>query len=72
MATQTDQRTKNAEIVGRQYRFEHLSLPLVLNDLYFTNDDPGPGDRVPDFDLPTLRGGRFTFADLRETGPALL
>ncbi len=33
---------------------------------------PGPGDRVPDFDLPTLGGGRFRSTDLGETGPALL
>ena len=57
---------------GRQYRFEHLALPLVLKDMYFSKDDPGPGDRVPDFDLPTLSGGRFLSTDLGETGPVLL
>ncbi len=40
--------------------------------MYFAKDDPGPGDRVPNFDLPTLGGGRFRSADLGETGPALL
>jgi len=58
--------------VGRQYRFEHLALPLVLKDMYFSKDEPGPGDRVPDFDLPILGGGRFRSTDLGETGPALL
>ena len=57
---------------GRRYRFEHLALPLVLRDMYFGKDEPGPGDRVPEFDLPTLSGGRFRSTDLRETGPALL
>jgi thiol-disulfide isomerase/thioredoxin len=38
----------------------------------FGKDDPGPGDRIPDFDLPTLDGGRFRSADLAETGPVLL
>jgi hypothetical protein len=47
-------------------------MPLVLKDMYFSKDDPGPGDRVPDFDLPTLGGGRFRSTDLGETGPALL
>ncbi len=47
-------------------------MPLVLRDMYFSKDDPGPGDRVPDFDLPTLGGGRFRSTDLGETGPALL
>ena len=44
---------------GRRYRFEHLSLPVVLGDMAFGKNDPGPGDRIPDFDLPTLDGGRF-------------
>jgi hypothetical protein len=44
----------------------------VLRDLRFGKDDPAPGDRVPDFDLPTLGGGRFRSTDLAETGPALL
>lgn len=57
---------------GERYRFDHLSLPLVMRDLYFSKDDPGPGDRVPAFDLPTVSGGRFRSSDLAETGPALL
>lgn len=57
---------------GRRYRFERLALPLVLRDLYFSRKDPRPGDRVPDFDLPTVGGGRFRSSDLAETGPALL
>ena len=65
-------RTEDSQEVGRRYRFKHLALPLVLKDMYFSRDDPGPGDRVPDFDLPTLGGGRFRSADLGETGPALL
>jgi len=58
--------------MGRRYRYEHLALPLVLRDMYFSKGDPGPGDRVPEFDLPTLGGGRFRSTDLGETGPALL
>jgi thiol-disulfide isomerase/thioredoxin len=55
-----------------RYRFQHLALPLVLKDMYFSEGDPGPGDRVPDFDLPLLGGGRFRSRDLAETGPALV
>ena len=47
-------------------------MGIIMKDMYFSNDDPGPGDRVPDFDLPTLDGSRFRSADLGETGPALL
>ena len=71
LAPDTEQ-TGDALGIGRRYRFEHLALPLVLRDMYFSKDDPGPGDPVPDFDLPTLDGGRFRSTDLGETGPALL
>lgn len=57
---------------GQHYRFEHLSVPDVMRDMYFSSTDPSPGDRVPEFDLPTLGGGRFRSRDLAETGPALL
>lgn len=58
--------------IGRRYRFERLALGTVMKDMYFSKSDPGPGDRVPDFDLPTLGGARFRSSDLDETGPALL
>ncbi len=64
--------TEDSQDVGRRYRYKHLALPLVMRDMYYSRDDPRPGDRVPDFDLPTLGGGRFRSADLHETGPALL
>jgi hypothetical protein len=54
-----------------QYRFDRLTLPIVLKDLYFTRRDPGPGDRAPEFDLPTVGGGRFRSGDLAKR-PALL
>lgn len=64
--------TERDVAAGRRYRFNHLSMPVVLGDMSFGKDDPGPGDRIPDFDLPTLDGGRFRSSDLTETGPALL
>lgn len=66
------ERTEDPKDEGQRYRFERLALPLVLRDLRFSKDDPGPGDRVPEFDLPTVGGGRFRSSDLAETGPALL
>jgi hypothetical protein len=65
-------RAEDAKAAGQRYRFERLSLPMVLADLHFSKDDPGPGDRVPEFDLPTVGGGRFRSTDLAESGPALL
>lgn len=72
MATQTEQQTKETEEAGRRYRFDHLSPLDLIKDMFYSRNDPAPGDRVPDFDLPTLGGGRFRSADLGETGPALL
>jgi hypothetical protein len=58
--------------IGERYRFERLTLPIVLGDLQFVKDDPGPGKRVPEFDLPIVGEGRFRSRDLAQTGPALL
>ncbi len=65
-------RFENSRDVGQRYRFERLTLPTVLRDMYFDRDDLGPGRCVPDFDLPILGGGRFRSGDLGENGPALL
>lgn len=57
---------------GERYRFTQLSLTDVMRDMYFSSHDPGPGDQAPEFDLPTLGGGRFRSDDLAERGPTLL
>ncbi|MDY7087715.1 MAG: alkyl hydroperoxide reductase [Actinomycetota bacterium] len=51
-------------ITGEEYRFTRFRTTLLLDDLTFGRDTPGPGDRMPAFDLPTLDGGRFTDAEL--------
>lgn len=56
---------------GRRYRFERLSLPLILADMRYKREDPKAGDRVPDFDLPTTTGGRFASDHLGDR-PVLL
>ena len=66
------EQTGDSVDIGRRYRFERLALGTVMRDMYFSKDDPAAGDRVPDFDLPTLGGGRFRSSDLSETGPVLL
>ena len=64
--------TAALDLPGRRYRFERLVLGTVIKDMYFGKNDPGPGDRVPDFDLPMLDGGRFRSSDLGEAGPLML
>ncbi len=46
------------------YRFTRFRTALLIDDLTFARDTPGPGDRVPAFDLPVLDGGRFRDTDL--------
>jgi hypothetical protein len=57
---------------GAEYRFERLTTGLVLRDMYYARGDPGPGDRVPDFDLQAIDGGRFRSDDLADAGATLL
>ena len=65
-------RSEDSQDAGRRYRFDHLRLPDVLRDMYCCRADPGPGDRVPEFDLPLVGGGRFRSAGLGESNPTLL
>ncbi|MET8153772.1 TlpA family protein disulfide reductase [Actinoplanes sp. NPDC049668] len=46
------------------YRFTRFGSALLLDDLTFDRDAPGPGDRVPAFDLVTLDGGRYRDTEL--------
>jgi thiol-disulfide isomerase/thioredoxin len=56
---------------GHRYRFDHLTLPLVIKDMRFERTDPAPGDHVPSFDLPTIDGGHLRSDELGER-PVLL
>lgn len=46
------------------YRLEHPTISEVLHDMRIPDRDPGPGDSLPVFDLPTTDGGRVTSAEL--------
>jgi hypothetical protein len=66
----TDQSSTNEETVnsisisaGEAYRFTRFRTALLIDDLTFGRREPGPGDRLPSFDLPTLDGGRFISSD---------
>jgi thiol-disulfide isomerase/thioredoxin len=60
-----------ADTAARAYRFQRFRTLLLIDDLTFAPEAPGPGDQVPAFDLPTLGGGRFSASDLGER-PVLL
>jgi thiol-disulfide isomerase/thioredoxin len=57
---------------SHSYRIDRPTLPILMSDLRIPASDPGPGDRVPPFDLPTTSGGRFTSDSLRQDGRPLL
>ncbi|THJ16070.1 redoxin domain-containing protein [Nocardioides sp.] len=57
---------------GRRYRFGRPTFRIVLQDLRIPADHPGPGDKVPWFDLPTTDGGRFRSADIAARGRPLV
>ncbi|MFY1699700.1 MULTISPECIES: redoxin domain-containing protein [unclassified Solwaraspora] len=67
----TDPRHRTATAHGTAYRFDRFRLPLLLDDLTFGRTAPGPGNRLPDFDLATLDGGRFR-SDALGDRPVLL
>lgn len=49
---------------GADYRFDTFRTSLLIDDMWFRRTDPGPGDSIPDFEIPTLGGGTFASHDL--------
>jgi len=69
----TTQATHPHARAGAKYRIQHPTVSVLLSDLRIPATDPGPGDRAPMLDLPTIDGGRFSREDLARDGrPVLL
>ncbi|WP_149549524.1 TlpA family protein disulfide reductase [Streptomyces marokkonensis] len=49
-----------ARHTASDYRFERFRTRLLIDDMTFGRNALGPGSPLPEFDLPTLDGGRFT------------
>lgn len=60
----TDATTLPARSSRQHYAYDTFTTGLILGDLAFARADPGPGDRVPGFDIELLEGGRLTSAGL--------
>ncbi|GAA1815533.1 hypothetical protein GCM10009682_40560 [Luedemannella flava] len=56
---------------GTAYRFNRFGTALLIDDMTFSRDAPGPGAPMPAFDLATVDGGRFRDTDLG-TRPVLM
>jgi thiol-disulfide isomerase/thioredoxin len=63
--------TAQARRLASEYRFDDLRTRDILADMRYRSTDPGPGDRIPPFDLPTLDGPRFA-SDALGDRPVLL
>lgn len=57
---------------ARDYLYDHVTSKVLGEDLDFSDDAPGPGDRLPDFDLPTATGKRVRSADFVGHEPLLV
>jgi hypothetical protein len=53
-----------ADSAARAYRFQRFRTALLIDEMTFGPGVPGPGDRVPSFNLPVLDGGRLSSSDL--------
>jgi peroxiredoxin len=68
----TKTRQSSDPAAGENYRFDRLTTGLAMQDMYYPSDAPRPGDQIPDFDMPTTEGGRFSRDDLAESAATLL
>ena len=56
----TDIATPTSVSSKEAYAYDTFTTGLILGDLAFRSSDPGPGDRLPAFDIELLDGGRLT------------
>ena len=56
----TDIATPTSVSSKEAYAYDTFTRGLILGDLAFRSSDPGPGDRLPAFDIELLDGGRLT------------
>jgi hypothetical protein len=55
-----------------EYLYDHVTRKVLMEDMSFSAQAPGPGDRLPQFDLPSVDGGRISNADIPGRKPLLL
>lgn len=53
------------------YNYDTFRRHMMKEDMNFRGG-PGAGEIAPDFELPTVEGGRFRLSDLRNERPVLL
>ncbi len=54
------------------YIYDHVHASTLRKDMAFSAETPGPGDRLPVFDLPAAGGGRIRSSAITGNKPMLL
>jgi hypothetical protein len=57
---------------GSDYLYKHVTPAVLSSDMSFRETAPGPGDKLPSFDLPEAGGGRVKTSDFVGKKPILL
>ncbi|AEF40655.1 TlpA family protein disulfide reductase [Hoyosella subflava] len=57
---------------GARYRIDRPTFKVIMRDLRIPSNDLGAGDAIPDVDLPTTEGGRFTTDSIAADGRPIL
>lgn len=66
-------RTKPNTVAASGYRYDHPRVADLMNDMFVSKDDVGPGDKVGAFELQTTDGRSIRNADLAsDRRPVLL
>ncbi|GGE88175.1 peroxiredoxin family protein [Massilia psychrophila] len=55
-----------------EYKYDHVTMKVLMSDMAFGPGAPAPGDRIPRFDLPLADGGRIDTMDFQDRKPLLV
>jgi len=55
-----------------EYLYDHVTQKVLMEDMSFGARAPRPGERLPQFDLPSVDGGRVRSTDFVGRKPLLL
>lgn len=56
----------------QNYRYDHVSRHVLVEDMSFGDQAPRPGERIPRFELPLADGGRIDTHDFKGRKPLLI
>lgn len=57
---------------SNEYRYDHVTRHVLMEDMSFSDKAPRPGERLPQFDLPLIDGGHIDTTDFAGRKPMLI